>query len=51
MDEWWQTIAVGVVILLAVAYLVRYARKGSCEKGSCGCDAKKLAEKGRRDAK
>ena len=40
MDELWQQIVVGGVVLGAIIYLVRLGRKSGCEKGGCGCDAK-----------
>ena len=43
MGETWEHLAVGAMILGAVIYLLRHLRKSGCEKGGCGCDAKKLA--------
>ena len=44
MSELWQQIIVGVVVLAALIYLISRSRKSACEKGGCGCDAKKASE-------
>ena len=45
MAEIWQQAVVVLVVLAAVFYLVSRSRKSGCEKGDCGCEGKKIADK------
>ena len=44
MDPFWQQTVVGVIVGGALFYLVRRSKKSGCEKGDCGCSAKKAAQ-------